>query len=108
MRRREVSEQYPDVKVIRIAPMNVLSFRYRSSLREGLEEQAFHAFYKRLAESEFPLAEARIFGRNAEPSGAGSQDEYEYELMAAYSQQQPRSQMTRITRQLFGLGDYTL
>ena len=86
--RREVSEQYPDVKVIRIAPMNVLSFRYRSSIREGLEEQAFHAFYQRLAESEFPLTEARIIGRNAEPTGTGSQDEHEYELMAAYSQQQ--------------------
>ena len=87
--RREVSEQYPDVKVIRVAPMNVLSFRYRSPIREGLEDQAFYAFYKRLAESEFPLAEARIIGRNAEPAGAGSQDGYEYELMAAYSQQQP-------------------
>ena len=97
--RREVSEQYPDVKVIRVAPMNVLSFCYRSPIREGLEDQAFYAFYKRLAESEFPLAEARIIGRNAEPAGAGSQDGYEYELMAAHP---PRRQMTRITRLLAG------
>ncbi|MFC5650652.1 helix-turn-helix domain-containing protein [Paenibacillus solisilvae] len=84
--RREVSEQYPDVKVIRTAPMNVLSFKYRASLRAGLEEQAFHAFYQRLAESDFPLNEARIIGRNLEkPSGC--QKEHEYELMAAYPQQ---------------------
>ncbi|BBH24475.1 hypothetical protein Back11_58200 [Paenibacillus baekrokdamisoli] len=81
---KEVSEQFADVKVIRMAPMPVLTYRYRSSLREGLEEQAFHTFYCQLTESGFPLADARIIGRNVEPSD--SYDEHEYEIMATYTE----------------------
>ncbi|XEC97513.1 helix-turn-helix domain-containing protein [Paenibacillus tarimensis] len=63
---KALSEQYPDVKVIRFLPFRASVYRYRSSKREGIEEEAFHEVMSRLERLGWNLQRVRLFGKNVD------------------------------------------
>jgi len=78
---KALTEQYPDVKVIRLGPMDMIAYRHVSATAEGLEEEAFRVFCRALEESGFPLAQSRLFGRNIDEDGTGDET-FVYEMLA--------------------------
>src|SRR5690554_761189 len=59
MEEKDLSEQYPDVKVIRVWHMKVIAYQHYSDRKEGLEENAIRDFYNLLVESGLNLNKVR-------------------------------------------------
>jgi AraC family transcriptional regulator len=85
--KKELTEQYPDVKVLRRGEMQVISYKHYSAQREGLEKEAFLVFHERLESVGFPFNQSRIFGRNIEISE--SIELHEYQMMASFTEALP-------------------
>jgi AraC-like DNA-binding protein/DNA gyrase inhibitor GyrI len=80
--KKELTEQYPDVKVLRMGEMQIISYRHYSAKREGLEKEAFLVFHEKLEKVGFPFDQSRFFGRNIETHE--SNDLHEYEMLASF------------------------
>ncbi|WP_052476164.1 helix-turn-helix domain-containing protein [Cohnella kolymensis] len=78
---RELSHRFPDVKVVRLAAQPAIAYRHGSSVREGLEDEAFRLFYKMLASAGIEMERTRLFGFDAPLSDSPS-DLHEYVIMA--------------------------
>jgi len=68
MEDRELSERYPDVKVIRQRPQRMLAYRHEADCAEGIEDAAFRAFYRLLEQAGAEPEQRRIFGYNLDPA----------------------------------------
>ncbi|CAM3688717.1 helix-turn-helix domain-containing protein [Marinicrinis lubricantis] len=77
---REISERYPDVKVIRLAPQMGVSYVHISAQEEGIEEQALRAFQTLLHESQIDIRKMRLFGWNVDKEE--NQSLFGYQLAA--------------------------
>lgn len=78
---RELSNRYPDVKVVRVGPMDVVAYRHASSVRERLEEEAFAIFYGMLSAAGIDMNNARLFGSDV-PDSDSQPNMHEYVMMA--------------------------
>ncbi|MCP1157029.1 helix-turn-helix domain-containing protein [Bacillus infantis] len=63
---RELFDRYPDIKVIQVKDMAVLSYIHRSDRLEGIEKDALTAVQKLVQASDIKQKRMRIFGRNIE------------------------------------------
>ncbi len=82
MEDKEQSEKYPDVKVVRLWPTTVLSYRHIASQPDGIETEAFQTFYERIRR--FGLnrhSRARYFGYNFDPPSGNGTVRYGYVIM---------------------------
>lgn len=79
---KALTEQYPDVKVIRMGAQDMIAYRHISATSDGLEEEAFRVFYESLEESGFPLAQSRLFGRNIDTDDVAADETFIYEMLA--------------------------
>lgn len=82
---REVSERYPDVKVIRLAPQKGIGYLHVAELEDGLENAALIQFRELLAKSEIDASRMRLFGWNVDLHG--SQQPCGYQLVAVSEKQ---------------------
>ncbi|RKN82258.1 helix-turn-helix domain-containing protein [Paenibacillus ginsengarvi] len=62
----ELSARYPDVKVIRLLPMQVAVYRHRSGEREGLEEEAVRTVFELLDRLGAAAERLRFYGTNTQ------------------------------------------
>lgn len=81
---REISEWYPDVKVIQFHPHQVLVYQYQSSCQEGIEEEALRRVFKRLESLGCGLQKVSLFGYNVE--FASHKKPYGYTVMIPYNE----------------------
>lgn len=81
---REVSERYPDVKVIRLSSMEGIGYLHVADRVEGLEEEALLRFQTILAESGIDSSQMRLFGWNVDCKEGASPPQHGYQLMASY------------------------
>jgi AraC family transcriptional regulator len=63
---RDLFDRYPDIKVIQMKDMTVLSYIHRSDCSEGIEKDAFKAVQKLIQKSDLNQKRVRFFGRNIE------------------------------------------
>ncbi|WP_238322853.1 helix-turn-helix domain-containing protein [Gorillibacterium massiliense] len=63
---REISERYPDVKVINLSPHQGIGYLHVSDREEGMEEKACTQFQSILAESHIDSSQMRLFGWNVD------------------------------------------
>jgi AraC family transcriptional regulator len=84
MEKKELTEQYPEVKVIRMGEMNVISYLHRSSIKLILEQEAFKFFYQLLERLGLNLGQSRIFGRNLDDLEMDGI--YAYQMMVSLSE----------------------
>ena len=80
MEEREVTERYPDVKVIRLAPLEGIGYLHVADREEGMEEAAMMYFRSLLIESQIDLNQMRLFGWNVDL--VGSPPSFGYQLAA--------------------------
>ncbi|MFC5703380.1 helix-turn-helix domain-containing protein [Cohnella faecalis] len=103
---RELSSRYPDVKVVRVGPVDVVSYRHVSSAREGLAEEAFAIFYKMLWEAGVNMNKIRLFGSDVPDSGS-QPNTHEYVMMApvrdAFTFAHPKASVIRLPGGLYAL-----
>ncbi|MEN8698448.1 effector binding domain-containing protein [Bacillus infantis] len=80
---RELFDRYPDIKVIQLKDMAVLSYIHRSDRLEGIEKDALAAVQKLVQASDIKQKKMRIFGRNIEYEEAFDKisQPYAYEIM---------------------------
>lgn len=77
---REISERYPDVKVIRLSPLEGIGYFHVSDREEGLEGEACSQFLSLLTEEGIDTSQMRLFGWNVDlEEGAPP---FGYQLMA--------------------------
>ncbi|WP_240647513.1 helix-turn-helix domain-containing protein [Paenibacillus nanensis] len=81
---REVSERYPDVKVIRLSSIEGIGYLHVADREEGLEEEALLRFQSILAESRIDSSQMRLFGWNVDLEEGAVSPEFGYQLMASY------------------------
>lgn len=63
---REVSERYPGVKVMRLAPLRGIGFLHAADTEDGLEDEALVRFRSHLMESGLDPESLRLFGWNVD------------------------------------------
>lgn len=63
---REVSERYPSVKVIRLAPLQGIGYLYSAEKEEGLEDEALALFQSHLINIGIDPGQIRLFGWNVD------------------------------------------
>jgi AraC family transcriptional regulator len=82
---RELFDRYPDIKVIQVKDMAVLSYIHRSDRLEGIEKDALTAVQKLVQASDIKQKRMRIFGRNIEYDEALDTipQPYGYEIMVS-------------------------
>ncbi|MGD6893711.1 helix-turn-helix domain-containing protein [Bacillus infantis] len=80
---RELFDRYPDIKVIQLKDMAVLSYIHRSDRLEGIEKDALAAVQQLVQASEIKQKKLRILGRNIEYDEAFDKisQPYAYEIM---------------------------
>lgn len=76
---KELSERYPDVKVITLAPMKVLTYRHISNTTTGIEREALQETKRLLKQFGLHTNKTRFLGYNIEPDS--KQQSYGYEIM---------------------------
>ncbi|WP_193726935.1 helix-turn-helix domain-containing protein [Paenibacillus guangzhouensis] len=74
---REISERFPSIKVIRLAPMMGIGYLYSASSEDGLEESSLSEFRANL--SKLDISQMRLFGWNVNLEGANP---YGYQMVA--------------------------
>ncbi|RXZ77645.1 AraC family transcriptional regulator [Paenibacillaceae bacterium] len=77
---REVSERFPDVKVIRFAPQKGIGYLYTAKQEVGLEDTALANFRSLLEKSELDVNQLRMFGWNVDLDG--KRESYGYQMVA--------------------------
>ncbi|MEN2767905.1 helix-turn-helix domain-containing protein [Ornithinibacillus xuwenensis] len=82
---RELFERYPDVKVIQLKNMMVLSYIHKSGSAEGIEMEAFTSAQALLHRNKINTKNIRFFGRNVEADNQRSfehnRDHFRYEIL---------------------------
>ncbi|MGD6903377.1 helix-turn-helix domain-containing protein [Bacillus infantis] len=80
---RELFDRYPDIKVIQLKDMAVLSYIHRSGRLEGIEKDALAAVQKMAQASDIKQKKMRVFGRNIDYDEALDKisQPYAYEIM---------------------------
>ncbi|WP_409274695.1 helix-turn-helix domain-containing protein [Neobacillus sp. SCS-31] len=63
---RELFDRYPDIKVIQLKEMTVLSYIHKSNLLDGIEKDALIVVQKLIQKSDLDQKKMRLFGRNIE------------------------------------------
>lgn len=63
---RELTERYPDVKVIRFLPVQVAVYRHQSSNPDGIEEDAVRLLFVLLERTGWDTERIRFYGMNVE------------------------------------------
>jgi AraC family transcriptional regulator len=82
---REVSERFPDVKVIRLPVLSGVGYLHTGDKEEGLEESALERFHSYLAACGIEVSRLRLFGRNLDLEQ--SDRPYGYQLIAVYGKE---------------------
>ena len=59
-----MSERFPSVKVIRLAPQKGIGYLYAAESEDGLEEAALYQFRALLLKSKLDVSQMRLFGWN--------------------------------------------
>lgn len=77
---RDLFERYPDVKVIQLKEMDVLSYIHESDNSENLEMDAFKVAQKIVLNTQLIDKGIRYFGRNIEIEGS-EKSRYAYEVL---------------------------
>ncbi|TVY11239.1 helix-turn-helix domain-containing protein [Paenibacillus cremeus] len=77
---KEISERYPDVKVIRLAPQPGIGYLHAAVQEEGGEDLALQRIRELLADSGIDARELRLFGWNVDLRG--SLRPYGYQVVA--------------------------
>ncbi|MDF2646047.1 MAG: transcriptional regulator, AraC family [Paenibacillus sp.] len=67
MEEREVSERYPGVKVIQLAPLKGIGYLHTADRENGLEDEALTRFRLHLKNSGIDPRPIRLFGWNVDP-----------------------------------------
>jgi AraC family transcriptional regulator len=98
--RRDISERYPDVSVIRLSAGQGIGCLYTAEQEEGMEEAALEAIRIRLAKAGFDASRMRIFGWNVELEGEGQGFGYE---LAAVSEGSTRHEVDEAELERCGL-----
>lgn len=84
---RDLFDRYPDVKVIQIKDMTVLSYIHRSDCLEGIEKDAFTAVQHLIQNSNLSMKKVKLLGRNIELDHDEGSDFnrnlFAYEMMVA-------------------------
>ncbi|WP_419871239.1 helix-turn-helix domain-containing protein [Candidatus Pristimantibacillus sp. PTI5] len=80
---RELSLLYSDIKVIKTETVQVLAYRHRAPVSEGLEEEAFRLFFNLLESAGCATEKLRFFGYNLEPE-SGSLP-YAYQIYTSFT-----------------------
>lgn len=83
---KELSERFPDVKVMNIAPMKVLRYKYRASNSEDLEREALQKTKKLLSEQGFISDNLRYFGYNMDTTNDAADSFFEYMILVPISE----------------------
>lgn len=86
MEDREHTEQFPDVKVVRMLPGKVYSFLHVSPREAGMENEAFRLAYEklqRLAPANDSKPKVRIFGSNVDVPRVNGEPRFGYRIMIA-------------------------
>lgn len=89
---REVSERYPDVKVIRLSPQEGIGYLHAADREEGLEEEAFHRFQSILEESRIDSSQMRLVGWNVDLE-EGEAALFGYQMMAVSQDKETLGQL---------------
>lgn len=63
---REVSERYPGIQVIRLAPLKGISYLHTAEREHGLEDEAIVRFLALLTDSQIDSTPFRLFGWNVD------------------------------------------
>lgn len=63
---REISDRYPGIQVIRLAPLKGIGYLHTAEREQGLEDDAINTFQALLHESQMDISQFRLFGRNVD------------------------------------------
>ncbi|MEC0371143.1 helix-turn-helix domain-containing protein [Paenibacillus chibensis] len=85
---REISERYPDVKVISLSPQKGIGYLHVADREERLEEEAYIQFQSILSESNIDSSQMRLFGWNVDLEG--SKPSFGYQMMAVSPEKKVR------------------
>jgi len=77
---REISERYPGIQVIRLAPLKGIGYLHTAEREIGLEDEAITKFQALLTDNQMDLNRSRLFGWNVDFED--SQHPFGYQMVA--------------------------